>query len=997
MDRDERNKSSPQSTIRRHSSREDSSKRYYKRESRRNRSSSDSLSLSDHDRDGVGSSRYRRSPSSSSSSRSYRKRLYRRRSSSTSSSYRNSYYRRRRRSPKRGLSSRYDNEASFDNRRSSNEYRRKDSSDRTYSPSLSRRRQRYNYNAGGSPPVSSRSRRYERGHSSYRSKWFGKTNTIMVRELPTFLNEAEIREDLMTLGFTITDMRLVRRKDTGVSRGFGFIDLISAEEAEKFLEHTKGQYKLLNEHMVTFLPSPPRWDADDPRYHRPIIDVTRDWECIRCGIRNFKRREFCFKCNLSKEDSDKGRELEGSEAISAIPCNTLVLRGLHPDGIERERLLDIIEDNIMQLNIKPLEGLVIKSQYEHEHKYRQRNSFAFIEFSTIHEATIAMEKLKTSKPSCLFIDGYEIFVDFARAAFVICADEYTGVNKGESFRLSATTGSCFIPGGSYHNSLNMTQPLSNSASIDNPALPNKSSAYTSVTDHNYNMDPSAHSNSNNDKTSRDLYNTDLSTRRSQCEQANVGAAVAQAALQSLHAFKHRTVGDYLSTDSRDKKIRQSATDGVHSCANLSSATSDRYGDNICGSSCETSTNYPLSSTNAMTSDLIDTRLTNQRSAIVDSNQQQSGSVQCMNANPNGVAMYWDGSRWFYVSAVDMTASLTTPSGSVSASSDQSMNAAIGSVPITTVATPLGNTPIVYATKSEISTDCQSKSQQQQQPYMQTPVIINPVLSHQHAASIVHLQLNQNQQQLQTATKIKQPPVNSAKRIAKEMEKWASSQNKQKAAATPSKRITSIFQHSSMPAAASALSAQRQQQQQILLQKQQLLNQSNVFTTEKSSSTALGIGFGVNNSDSAVLNSPLLLARSASLAPSSIATGVKPLVADAYGTGDNSDDEQKSSNIGNALPLAQASSNLRTAPVETLIDWVKLTCLLCKRKFNSREILEKHIEMSTLHRDNVKKYNISLGKPNSTHTNQKQIENLNAEQRYRDRAKERREMYSSVGK
>lgn len=33
----------------------------------------------------------------------------------------------------------------------------------------------------------------------------------------------------------------------------------------------------------------------------------------------------------------------------------------------------------------------------------------------------------------------------------------------------------------------------------------------------------------------------------------------------------------------------------------------------------------------------------------------------------------------------------------------------------------------------------------------------------------------------------------------------------------------------------------------------------------------------------------------------------------------------------------------------LVDWTKLACLLCKRQFQSREILTKHTQFSELHK------------------------------------------------
>lgn len=39
-------------------------------------------------------------------------------------------------------------------------------------------------------------------------------------------------------------------------------------------------------------------------------------------------------------------------------------------------------------------------------------------------------------------------------------------------------------------------------------------------------------------------------------------------------------------------------------------------------------------------------------------------------------------------------------------------------------------------------------------------------------------------------------------------------------------------------------------------------------------------------------------------------------------------------------------------LEGLIDWTKLACLLCKRQFNNRETLVKHQQLSDLHKQNL---------------------------------------------
>ncbi|XP_050676015.1 RNA-binding protein 5-A-like [Leptidea sinapis] len=62
--------------------------------------------------------------------------------------------------------------------------------------------------------------------------------------------------------------------------------------------------------------------------------------------------------------------------------------------------------------------------------------------------------------------------------------------------------------------------------------------------------------------------------------------------------------------------------------------------------------------------------------------------------------------------------------------------------------------------------------------------------------------------------------------------------------------------------------------------------------------------------------------------------------------------------------------------EGIIDWMKLTCLLCKRKFPSVDVLTKHKNLSDLHKQNLAEFqqkNSSMHQPNG----------------YRDRAAERR--------
>ncbi|XP_020810621.1 RNA-binding protein 5-like [Drosophila serrata] len=111
----------------------------------------------------------------------------------------------------------------------------------------------------------------------------------------------------------------------------------------------------------------------------------------------------------------------------------------------------------------------------------------------------------------------------------------------------------------------------------------------------------------------------------------------------------------------------------------------------------------------------------------------------------------------------------------------------------------------------------------------------------------------------------------------------------------------------------------------------------------------------------------------------VPTGTNKVV-NAYGGGSESEEE----GAGN---LQNVQSSMGTGPVSgsvdesDYVDFQKLTCQLCKRAFQSLDILQKHLKMSNLHKENLAKLNQSSGGGGVD-------ESLS----YRDRAKERRLKY-----
>lgn len=78
-------------------------------------------------------------------------------------------------------------------------------------------------------------------------------------------------------------------------------------------------------------------------------------------------------------------------------------------------------------------------------------------------------------------------------------------------------------------------------------------------------------------------------------------------------------------------------------------------------------------------------------------------------------------------------------------------------------------------------------------------------------------------------------------------------------------------------------------------------------------------------------------------------------------------------------------SLLKAEEEKLLDYDKLTCLLCKRVLNSKELLIKHREMSQMHASNLEKLKTDM----FTNDIIEECERRDRERAYRDRALERR--------
>uniref|UniRef100_G3W0G4 RNA binding motif protein 10 n=1 Tax=Sarcophilus harrisii TaxID=9305 RepID=G3W0G4_SARHA len=264
------------------------------------------------------------------------------------------------------------------------------------------------------------------------------SHIIMLRMLPQAAAENDIRAQLQSHGIQAREVRLMRNKSSGQSRGFAFVEFSHLQDAARWME--------ANQHSLSILGQKVSMHYSDPK-----PKINEDWLCNKCGVQNFKRREKCFKCGVPKSEAEQkmplgsrldpqlmplgGRELsqgllplpqpypaqgllppqalsQGSEPTSENANDTIILRNLNPHSTM---------DSILGA-LAPYAVLSSSNVRVIKDKQTQLNrGFAFIQLSTIVEAAQLLQILQALHPP-LTIDGKTINVEFAKGSKRWCPE-----------------------------------------------------------------------------------------------------------------------------------------------------------------------------------------------------------------------------------------------------------------------------------------------------------------------------------------------------------------------------------------------------------------------------------------------------------------------------------------------------------------------------------------------------------------------------------------------
>lgn len=188
-------------------------------------------------------------------------------------------------------------------------------------------------------------------------------------------------------------------------------------------------------------------------------------------------------------------------------------------------------------------------------------------------------------------------------------------------------------------------------------------------------------------------------------------------------------------------------------------------------------------------------------------------------------------------------------------------------------------------------------------------------------------------------KKEKPKSKTAQQIAKDMERWAKSLNKQK------ENFKSSFQP--------------------------------ISQEERKEAAAADAGYTLFEKKQVSLDRliPEMLRAPEEEPPTTSVTSSKCGLVAAY-SGDSDPEE------GGAEPDGGDISQ------DKLTDWKKLACLLCRRQFPNKESLIRHQQLSDLHKKNLE----VLRRAKMSEAELEELERKETEMKYRDRAAERREKY-----
>ncbi|KAK6133798.1 hypothetical protein DH2020_032509 [Rehmannia glutinosa] len=220
--------------------------------------------------------------------------------------------------------------------------------------------------------------------------------TVVVKGLSQKTTEEDLYQILAEWG-PLRHVRVIKERNSGISRGFAFIDFPSVDSAQAMMDRLGHEGLLVDGRKLFFeYSSKPTGAANGSLGmdsasrsghggHRSIM-MPSDWMCTICGCVNFARRTSCFQCNEPKTEDAPAADMASSNPTptgkrgDAGPTHVLVVRGLDENADEEMLRYEFSKH-------APIKDLrLVRDKFTHVSR-----GFAFVHFYSVEDATKALE------------------------------------------------------------------------------------------------------------------------------------------------------------------------------------------------------------------------------------------------------------------------------------------------------------------------------------------------------------------------------------------------------------------------------------------------------------------------------------------------------------------------------------------------------------------------------------------------------------------------------
>jgi len=222
----------------------------------------------------------------------------------------------------------------------------------------------------------------------------------MIRGLPVYILEQDIIDNILTHGIEPKEVRLIRKKDTGESRGFAFVEFESVDDATEWIDAEQGMLQF-GTWQISMQYSQARHEDSK------VIEITKlqvDWNCPKCDVQNFKRREKCFKCGGGRPEIDLTNTILEEEEDESSPHPSQVLLLTNLDTLTTE---DTLYGVLTPLSKAPIASIVVAR----DKLTKMSRGVSYVTMNSIVDSMLLFRKLQEDS---IEIDGKKLIVAYKR-------------------------------------------------------------------------------------------------------------------------------------------------------------------------------------------------------------------------------------------------------------------------------------------------------------------------------------------------------------------------------------------------------------------------------------------------------------------------------------------------------------------------------------------------------------------------------------------------------